>query len=551
MHLAKFLSLAALAALPAACGDDGGDPPIDAPVGLRADLRIEQPLTVVETDTEVVFTIVVSNRGPDGALDVGVGTTLPPGLTVVSATCAAAGAAMCGGTSTANGASWTGLDLPVFANDSNTVTLRVLAVPTRLGPGALTASIQVPPDVTDPDPSPESNQATRSIDRRVAQLAPGGRVDWFGGGGTSTGAQRPIAFDRAPATAPTTTEVYTASPDTGIPACISCGATFPRGMGYVGNPTWHPNGEYLVIQVENAASTHGAYNAPGWGIDNDLWMLKADGQWAARIWTAGGTHHGALHPQFSPDGNLLVFAERVATAPAGPATMWPGTGGEDPYRGWGLRVARVDASVLGNPAFADGDAPMIVESIRLAPGEAAVAPPGAAGNGRYEPAAISSTGRIDYTFTPPPGPGRMNNQYVDAAYTCTLSSVAALAGATCPSPAVLSGAEVETWDDLAVRAPDGRRSFASSRGDTAWRAQTSSSGATDLRTELYVMDDGAEGSAAAITSMNMTRDPDRRYAVGDHDWSPDGTRVVFVVGSTSVTTGMPGKPEVWMATVEP
>lgn len=551
-----MLALAIAAAALASCGDDGGG--LDAAgvdAGLTSDLRIEQTPTIVEVDTELVFTIVVSNLGPDAVIDAGVTTILPPGISVVSATCAALGGAVCGGTSTAGGASWTGLDLPVAANGSNTVTLRVIAVPTRLGPGTVIADVVVPPDVTDPDPSPASNQATRSIDRRVAQLSSsGGRVDWFGGVGTSSGAARPIAFDRVPPTAPTTTEVYIANPDTGMPACVTCGMTFPRGQGFVGNPTWHPNGEYLIVQVENASSAHTEYNGPGWGLDNDLWMIKADATWAARIWSSQtrGVHHGALHPQVSFDGALLVFGERIATATHGTPAMWPGTDGQDPWRGWGLRVARLDNAVLGVPKYRDTDAPMITESVRLAPSEPTVEPAGATvGNGRYEPSAISALGTINYAFTPTPTTGRTNNQYVDAAYTCMLDSIATLVGATCAGGALLSGADRETWDDLAQRSPDGaRRSFPSSRADASWRAQTNNSLATTLRTELYVMPAaGAETAATAITSMNGTRDTANRYAVGDHRWSTDGTRIVFQVSPTAITTGLPRNPEVWIVAV--
>jgi|GEM_PF-1191072 len=546
----RSLSMTALAlAGLAACGGDDGPTPIDA--GLRADLHIKQAITTVEVDTSVVFTVVVENLGPDAATEVGVRTLLPDGISVLSATCTAQGAAVCGGTSTAGGASWSGLTIPVATNDSNTTTLRVIATPTRLGPGTITADIEVPSNITDPDPSTDSNQATRAIERHVAQLSPqGGRVDWFRGVGTSSGAARPIAFDRPPQAAPTTTEVYLASPDAGMPACITCGLEIPRGQGYLGNPSWHPGGEYLVVQVENARSAHGLFNAPGWGIDADLWMVKADGTWAARIWTSTGTHHGALHAQFSPDGSLLVFGERVATASTGSAAV--GLDGQDPYRGWSLRVARVDPTVLGVAKYNRVDAPFIVESVRVAPDEPSVLPAGdALGNGRYEPSAISNAGAIDYGFTAPPGPGHLNNQYLDAAHSCTLSAVATLAGATCDGVTTLAGADVETWDDLVQGRPgDLQRSFPSSRADTSWRAQASMSAATALRTELYLTPSpGPESAAVAITSMNTTREPSNRYIVGDHRWSTDGARLVFEVTPIAVTTNLPRVPEIWLLDV--
>lgn len=532
----------------AACGDDGGSSPIDG-AGIDAlplaDLHIKQLETVVTVDTAVVFTIVVENLGPTDVVDAGVRTLLPPGISVVSATCAALGSAQCGGTSTAGGASWSGLDLPVASGGSHTLTLRVVAVPTRLGAGVIGAEIIVPPTVADPDLSADSNQAMRPIERHIAQLSgAGGRVDWFRGTGTSSGAARPIAFDRAPPNMPNATEIYLANPDSQAnPACISCAATFPHGLGYVGNPSWHPDGEYLVIQVENSASGHQAFNTPHWGVDNDLWLLKADGTWATRIWSAGGPRRGALHPQFSPDGNLLVFAERLATSAAGTPTQWPGMGGQDPYAGWGLRVARVDRTVLGDPQYNNIDAPFFLESERITPSEPTVQAEGSAGNGRYEPSGIGNDGALVYAYTA----RTATNQYVDASFRCTLSSTTTLTGATCSTPTAIAGGNPQTWDDLVQSSPDGaRQTFPSSRFDTAW---TPGAGVAQLRTELYAMPAGNESGAVAITSMNQTREPDNRYIVGDHRWSTDGTRIVFEVTPVAVTTSTVGKPEVWMMDV--
>lgn len=540
----------------AACGDDGPSAP-DADPGIRADLRIEQPVTAVVVDDELIFTIVVSNQGPDRADDAGVTTTLPPGITVVSANCAAQGDAVCGGTSTAGGVSWTGLDLAVAANNSNTVTLRVVAVPTRIGPASVAASIVVPPNVTDPDPSAESNTAMRDYDARLARIAgPGGRVDWYQDGVLgSIGETRPIAYDRAPPAAPTTTEVFITGEAT-QPSCVTCTMTFPRHMGFVGNPSWHPGGSYLLVQVENPASAHAAYNAPAWGIDSDLWIVKADASWAARIWDSrnnaeGGTHHGVLHPRFSRDGSLVVFAERWATGAHGAATMWPGTDGQDAWRGWGLRVLRIDQALLGDPKYHDTDAPMVLESVRLAPNEPAVRPRGdAVGNGRYDPVSIEGN-VIRYAFTPVPAAGAMNNQYVDATYACTLSSTTVLAGATCSAPVVVAGADRETWDDVAQELPTGapRVSFASSRLDPQWRAQTSNSQADSLRTELYVKTGDDEAGAVRVTRMNELAAAGRRHVIGYHQWSPDGSRVVFTMARVNTVNGMPLPSETWIQAV--
>lgn len=551
----SFLAVLSLV-VAAACGDDGGGGP-DAPTGIRADLRIEQPVTAVAVDDEVIFTIVVSNQGPDRVDDAGVTTVLPPGITVVSANCAAQGDAVCGGTSTANGVSWTGLDLAVAANNSNTVTLRVVAVPTRIGPASVMASLVVPEGVTDPDTSAESNTASRDYDARLARIAgPGGRVDWYRGDVLGSIAEtRPIAYDRAPPAAATTTEVFITG-ETTVPSCVTCTMTFPRHMGFVGNPSWHPGGSYLVVQVENPASAHTAYNAPAWGIDSDLWIVKADGSWAGRVWDSrnnadGGNHHGVLHPRFSSDGGLIVFAERWATGTHGASTQWPGTNGQDAWRGWGLRVLRIDQALLGDPKYHDADVPMVLESVRLAPNEPAVRPRGdAVGNGRYDPVAFDGA-VLRYAFTPVPATGATNNQYVDATYTCTLSSTTTLAGATCGAPAVVAGADRETWDDVAQPVPGAgaRVSFASSRIDPLWRAQTNNASVDSLRAELYVKTGADEAGATRITNMNEIAAAGRRYIVGYHQWSADGSRVVYTVSRVIAATATALPAETWIQAV--
>lgn len=83
--------------------------------------------------------------------------------------------------------------------------------------------------------------------------------------------------------------------------------------GHKGNPSWHPSGEWLVVQVEQAdhpgpqgaPATH-----PGAGIFNDLWALRADGGEAfPLVRFPPGTPAGALHPHYSADGSVLVWAQ--------------------------------------------------------------------------------------------------------------------------------------------------------------------------------------------------------------------------------------------------
>ncbi len=83
-----------------------------------------------------------------------------------------------------------------------------------------------------------------------------------------------------------------------------------------GNPAWHPSGEFIVFTAENedVPDEYDPVAKPGRGVNCNLWLAKADGSdfwqltnYKTAIWNA----KGVIHPQFSPDGNQLFWAERV------------------------------------------------------------------------------------------------------------------------------------------------------------------------------------------------------------------------------------------------
>jgi hypothetical protein len=79
-----------------------------------------------------------------------------------------------------------------------------------------------------------------------------------------------------------------------------------------------------------------------------------------------------------------------------------------------------------------------------------------------------------------------------------------------------------------------------------WRAKSGGSLFSSLRSELFVIPAGDETSAAADTSMNAALDPADRYVVADHAWSPDGTRIAFLVVPVDLATGAICMPENWV-----
>ncbi len=119
-------------------------------------------------------------------------------------------------------------------------------------------------------------------------------------------------------------DVYIMSPDGSDETCLTCDRP-GLPTGHMGNPAWHPSGDYIVFQAEKP--THGGRSTkalPGYGIDNDLWLITRDGKHYYQL-TDTPPEMGVLHPHFSHDGSKLLWAEKV------------GEGGE--YGVWALKVA--------------------------------------------------------------------------------------------------------------------------------------------------------------------------------------------------------------------
>ena len=104
----------------------------------------------------------------------------------------------------------------------------------------------------------------------------GGRLSWYHGS-----AHELIAFDAITGERQNT-ELYLMNSDGSGRRCVTCDAGLRKG--FVGQPSWHPDGEHIVIQVENDNSPHRLFNHMSWGVDNDLWLIRRDGSGAERIW---------------------------------------------------------------------------------------------------------------------------------------------------------------------------------------------------------------------------------------------------------------------------
>ena len=134
----------------------------------------------------------------------------------------------------------------------------------------------------------------------------GGRVDW-------SHALNVIAFDKAGDDG--YYDVYIMDPDGSDETCLTCKSEL---SSHIGNPAWHPSGEWIVFQAVNTAliplyrdaEEVKAYTDPGAGWLNNLWVTDENGQEFYQLTTVSVTG-GVLHPHFSHDGTKLLWAERV------------------------------------------------------------------------------------------------------------------------------------------------------------------------------------------------------------------------------------------------
>ena len=135
----------------------------------------------------------------------------------------------------------------------------------------------------------------------------GGRLGW-------SAALNRIAFDRAGGDG--YFDIWTMNPDATAQTCVTCDRPgIPTR--HVGNPSWHPSGQYIVFQAQkdNVSSPLLDFFAnPGAGINNDLYVMTALGQQARRLVTVPVGFGGVLHPHFSSTGAQLQWAERVSNS---------------------------------------------------------------------------------------------------------------------------------------------------------------------------------------------------------------------------------------------
>jgi Tol biopolymer transport system component len=264
-----------------------------------------------------------------------------------------------------------------------------------------------------------------------------------------------------------------------------------------GNPAWHPSGKYIVFTAENedVPDAYDIFAKPGRGVNCNLWLARADGSgfWPLTdIETTIVDSGGVIHPQFSPDGNQIFWAERIAD-------------NADTYWGqWVIKVAKFVVDSSGAPGLED-----------IKTYDPSAEP------GFYESHAFSHDGqRIMFTGNLKEGQHETGMDiYVMDLQTEDLTRLT-------PS--------LTDWDEHAHWSPDGEQIvwMSSTDLDVTW---PNDMGPLDWRyylaTELWIMDEDGS-NPQRLTFFNEPDHPHNRASrtvVSDSSWSPDGNSLIVLV----------------------
>jgi hypothetical protein len=249
-----------------------------------------------------------------------------------------------------------------------------------------------------------------------------------------------------------------------------------------------PNLNHVDQSGEPASSV---YHGPGWGINNDLWLLAADGTWAELI-APTPLNGAALHPQFSDTGDRLFWAEREATGQnLGLATP----GGENPWLNWHMVIAPFSRSGSG----AGGVTTLGARQTPLR------------GTGSFFETHQLTGNSIWFSRT------QGNRAYVDEGMTATADGTA-LANLT-NNP--------RAWEEHAAPSPNGWLLTFNSSRDFPFDGQAGQS-FPELQMELYALptQNGTPLPGAVPIRLTQVNTPGQQAVTADYDWGPNGRQIV-------------------------
>lgn len=335
-----------------------------------------------------------------------------------------------------------------------------------------------PADTGKPEHTPEYSVRITTVKEK------GGRLDW-------SHTLNVIAFDKRGEDR--FYDVYIMNPDGTNEYCLTCDTELPDH--HIGNPAWHPSGEWIVFQVVNTAlipldmdaEEVNAYTNPGAGWLNNVWVTDRKGHFYQL--TNVDIEGGVLHPHFSHDGSQLLWAERVGNGT-------PGRGGE-----WILKVA--DFTTEDQPALEN------IQSFRL---------------GEQQRFCETHGFSPDDTRVLFSGNLKKNQPFwgMDV-YELNLNT----------QELIQLTDTFDDWDEHAHYSPDGQK--------IVWMSSTGYD-MDQLRNDFWIMDcDGS--NKKQLTFFNT---PGHPHYVGtpivaaDSSWGPDGKKIIAYIKTESAGVGSEG-----------
>ena len=303
-----------------------------------------------------------------------------------------------------------------------------------------------------------------------------GRVSWV---------QDRIVFDRR--NKDDYFDIWTMKADGTDQKCLTCYMCPLPEHGHKANPDWDPTGQYIVFQAENSYQGGGKaakfFAGPGSGLNNDLWVMDAEGKRFKQLSRVPERTGGTLHPHFSPDGKNLLWTERFS--PEG------GASGQ-----WSMKLATFSLDPKAGPQIND------IQSLR----------PGTQKQ-FYETQGFSSDGgKIVFSGNLSLGQDAKGNDI----YTLDLKSGALKNLTNTP----------DEWDEYAHYAPSGKHIVWMSN-----RGLPKPATAADVRSDYWIMDsDGANQRRLTFFNDRDSRDYVAGGAVADDfSWNSDGTALAAVL----------------------
>lgn len=188
-----------------------------------------------------------------------------------------------------------------------------------------------------------------SVVKRIQLVAPEtGRAVWSPKGDR-------IAFERRGDKG--YTQLWVADEDFTGERCVSCNLADLKKR-HIGNPSWHPSGDFLIAQIEHPVKTGGEpmrfLEVPGGNLGSDLCFIRTDGRDFFNLTNLGERGGRVLSPRFSHEGGELAWAERLAS-------------GDGVFGRWALRVARLEVKrgiprLKGTRTFKPGETGLFFDS---------------------------------------------------------------------------------------------------------------------------------------------------------------------------------------------